>query len=545
MKNIENSQIIITAINRIISGYNFKHYSKYYGSFDRNFWHTKTISDFPSATYQQCILGLTKYVIELENSINKDVNQIKLLNKIIKGGIINWCNIQNSDGSQNEYYKYDRSFCPTVFTTFAISKSFLLKKNIFSKQEKILIKQKIGKSCLWISKNLYFLSCNQLLAAHNALYYGKKILREKSINKNYHILKDKIIHLYKSNKLLEYGGIDTGYLFISLDLIYEYLIDEKLDLKIINLAKFFTEYLSNFLHPDGTIGGAYNSRNTTHVMPFGSLIYKSLKTDSSYVIYEWFIKHNKKNNFKYLYEINDKYFFYFYFNSLINFHISNKNHLKKINKNFVFKDFLDPKNEMRSFNINDSKIYINLKKNSCFKFYKKNHLLVHEEGFNFFTNNRKYSSQCFSGNHIKTIINNNFLFISTKGYLKEVNDFLPLVSSIISFKFFAKYILYFNFISIFFNKYIKKKFLKKEKFSKIQLSRKFIYNSRKLKLIDRLSLSRSTNNFSYKKIKNFSETYSDSSNFFKYDNLSYQLEDKFFYKNYHKYILIMRVYSIG
>ena len=187
--------MINIAINRILSNYNFKKYSKYYGNFDRNFWHTKTISDFPSSTYQQTILGITKYCIYLERERKKNNILIKKLNSIIKNSILNWCYIQNSDGSQNEYYKNDRSFCPTSFTTFAISKSFILKKNLFNFEEKKTIKEKIKKSSIWICKNMYYESCNQLLAAHNALYFSYLILKNKDIKKKYNSIKNKIIHL--------------------------------------------------------------------------------------------------------------------------------------------------------------------------------------------------------------------------------------------------------------------------------------------------------------------------------------------------------------
>ena len=310
--------LINIALNKVLSNYNFKKYSKYYGNFDRNFWHTKTISDFPSSTYQQAILGITKYCIYLEIRKKKNNTLIKKLNSIIKNSILNWCYIQNPDGSQNEYYKNDRSFCPTTFTTFAISKSYILKKNLFNFEEKKTIKDKIKKSSIWIYKNIYYESCNQLLAAHNALYFSYLILKNKDIKKKYNLIKNKIIHLSNLGNLKEYGGYDTGYIFISLDLIYEFLLFKK-DKEIIKLANHLCRFLTNFLHPNGTSGGAYNSRNTTHIMPFACLIHKILKSQSSENLYAWFKRHEKKIVYENPLKINDKYFCYFYFNSIINY----------------------------------------------------------------------------------------------------------------------------------------------------------------------------------------------------------------------------------
>ena len=111
-------------IARLLSLQDRNPLSSTYGCLDRNFWHFKTIIDFPSATYQQPILGLAELY---HHSINKNHLQINpLIKESIKSGLLYWCRIQNNDGSFNEYYQNDRSFCPTAFTTYAAAKTFFL-----------------------------------------------------------------------------------------------------------------------------------------------------------------------------------------------------------------------------------------------------------------------------------------------------------------------------------------------------------------------------------------------------------------------------------
>lgn len=550
MKNLNskiNSELVEIALNKVLSGYNFKHYSDHIGNFDRNFWHTKTISDFPSSTYQQTILGITKYCKYLEHDKkNNNILTIRKLNEIIKNGILNWCNIQNNDGSQNEYYKNDRSFCPTTFTTFAIAKSFMLKLNLFDIYEKELIQKKIKKSCNWIFRNLYFESCNQLIAAHNALYFGSLILKDKEVKKKQINLKRKIIKLAKSKQLLEYGGYDTGYIFISLDLIHEYFLTKKKDKDISFLANYFCKFLINFLHPDGTSGGTYNSRNTNHIMPFACLIYNSLKTENSRILYSWSKSNIRNIVFNNPLKINDKYFFYFYFNSLINFFLfrGNLNFVvkKKIQKR---KNFFDKTTQMGKIITGNLSIFFNLKKNVCFKVYKKDKLIINEEGFNLISKNKFLTSQCQSGELVSKSFNkHNKIRIIVKGRLQKINDFIPLEKNIVAFKFFAKYILNNEYFATLFNKFIKKKFLKKKIYSNILTLRNLNIEKNKIEIIDEIKLPSANYHYRYKKIENFSEVYSDSSNFFEYKNIKFLEKEKKKIIHKDKKLIIKREFNI-
>ena len=52
-------EIILNSIPRLFSLLDRNKFSPTYGCFDRNFWHYKTVTDYPSAIFQQPVLTLS------------------------------------------------------------------------------------------------------------------------------------------------------------------------------------------------------------------------------------------------------------------------------------------------------------------------------------------------------------------------------------------------------------------------------------------------------------------------------------------------------
>ena len=124
-------------VPRVLSMQNRNPMSSTYGCFDRNYWHFKTLIDFPCATYQQVVIGLSKLF-----SIKINCNyyyQHPTIGESVRSAILFWCKIQNRDGSVNEYYENDHSFCPPAYTTYAIAQAYYLIQDLFSDIEKDLI----------------------------------------------------------------------------------------------------------------------------------------------------------------------------------------------------------------------------------------------------------------------------------------------------------------------------------------------------------------------------------------------------------------------
>ena len=96
--------------------------SETFGCFDRYHWHYKLL-DMPNARFQEVALLLA---LLYKNRFKGNIfyNKKKTLAWTI-GAIDYWATISNKDGSVNEVYPNERSFCGTSFSAYAISEAII------------------------------------------------------------------------------------------------------------------------------------------------------------------------------------------------------------------------------------------------------------------------------------------------------------------------------------------------------------------------------------------------------------------------------------
>ena len=97
-----NRNELDVVILQVLRNWNGNITDKSYGSFDRNYWHYKTLTSFPSATFQQVVAGLS--VLIKSNLSPKHCSNL-YLTEVTRSAMVYWAAIQNADGSFNEYYK--------------------------------------------------------------------------------------------------------------------------------------------------------------------------------------------------------------------------------------------------------------------------------------------------------------------------------------------------------------------------------------------------------------------------------------------------------
>lgn len=83
----------------------------------------------------------------------------------------------------------------------------------------------------------------------------------------------KLVEFFKKNQneegwFSEYGGADIGYLSLTLDYLAKYYLKSK-NGDVLPILEKGLDFLSNFIHPDGSAGGIYGSRNTSYIIPSG------------------------------------------------------------------------------------------------------------------------------------------------------------------------------------------------------------------------------------------------------------------------------------
>ena len=525
-------------ITRILSLQNQNPLSKHYGCFDRNFWHFKTIIDFPSATYQQVLLGLSHLYIS-NYKFNKFYKSEKL-KEIIKSGILYWCKIQNSDGSQNEYYENDRSFCPTALTTFAVSQSYILLGNIFSSQEKKIIVYKFQKAGDWLCKHDNYNVQNQMIASMISLNNISKITNENIYRK--YFLKQKKCILKQQNIegwFSEYGSADIGYSFIQLDFLCYFLMYNK-DIKVFEASKKLILFISNFIHPDGTAGGSYGSRCTQHIMPFPLLYLANKKVPEAHKILQWYIKNKNIHRIINQNLIDDKYASYFYFNSYINFFLFNEKfkldlEIKKLSNKLITNY---PNTGLLIIKKNYLSIWLNWKKKGVSKIYYKDKKIFSDNGYLFrLSNNKLGVTQNFDEDAIINIDSKNQnINISLNGRASYFNDIVPLERWIVLFKIFSKYFLKFNSLSYWFNKKLKKKFVEKQIKLPILMNRSINILKTNIIIKDEIKIIKSSLTFTKViRANDITTTHSPSSRFYQPQNILENFKYNYFSKSDKKY----------
>jgi hypothetical protein len=265
--------------------------------------------DFSSAILQQAGLSLAlMYKTDFEQNIYYKNENIK--NWAI-ACVKFWAKIQNSDGSFNEYYPFEKGFPPTAFSLLAVANICGL-LNI----DDINIKEKILKTAKFLSNHYETSAYNQELASISALYrvflmYGENWILEGVEKKLQRVLKA----FTDDGYFPEQGGADIGYLSVSLDMLGQYY-DLSKDKRVLPVLEKCLNFLKYFAAPDGSIGGEYGSRNTIYFLANGLEIALSagLK-EAAFIKEKIYSNFNEINGF--MDSIDDRYLTHYILNSFI------------------------------------------------------------------------------------------------------------------------------------------------------------------------------------------------------------------------------------
>lgn len=236
------------------------------GCCDRTYWAWKFV-DFPGARFQEalCVLGFL-YATDFDN--NAYFRSSRLL-EWIGYGLRFWSSLQHRDGSFDEAYPFERSLAATAFTSFYVGEALAFAGNDLPDEIKTTVRETMFRSGQWLSKNDEshgFLS-NHLAAASAALLHIARITGERAFEHRSQYFLGKILeHQSPEGWYDEYGGADPGYqTHGSFYLVRHWQLSQNEDLAE-SLGRSMS-FLAHFVHPDGSLGGEYASRNTQTYYP--------------------------------------------------------------------------------------------------------------------------------------------------------------------------------------------------------------------------------------------------------------------------------------
>jgi hypothetical protein len=260
------AEVALSQIPRLLSLMDRKKSSKTYGCGDRYYWRYKII-DFPSANFQIAALPLA-LIYTNEYSSNIYYKHPKIRDFAI-AAMEFLSETQNPDGTLNDGYPFIWSVAAVAFPTYTISEAYLLLHDDLKESSKNVILETLEKAGKWLLKSHDIDVTNQESGALIALYNLYQITGDERY-RNGAETKMKLILKNQSSEgwFNEYGGGDIAYLTITIDSLAKYYqkTGNKELLKILDKA---IEFISYFVHPNGTMGGEYASRNPEFIIPSG------------------------------------------------------------------------------------------------------------------------------------------------------------------------------------------------------------------------------------------------------------------------------------
>ncbi|MDD5687503.1 MAG: hypothetical protein PHE88_06700 [Elusimicrobia bacterium] len=259
-------KLVLEQIPRLLGQLDRVFESPTYGCFDRQYWNYLT-KDFSSIIPQYATLSLALiYYISDENNIwfkNTDIKRWCI------ASMLYWAKIQHDDGSFDEAYPYEHSQPGTAFSLYFIAEAYDIFKDEMDDITRNLIFDKMKKALefTWNYKKGE-LNISNHSAGNIAAFYKMYTLDndEKNKNRAAAMLTDFVSNQSKEGWFPEYGSADIGYSTVTLYFLANYyrLSNDK---AVLPAIERLIEFISYFVHPDGSIGGEYGSRETSFVLP--------------------------------------------------------------------------------------------------------------------------------------------------------------------------------------------------------------------------------------------------------------------------------------
>jgi hypothetical protein len=255
----------IAQIPKILTLCDRNPHSPTYGCFDRNYWQYKIV-DFPSGMSQEFVLPLA-LVWALDLPDNPYYQQPNLREWVV-AGIRYAAHSSHPDGSCDDYFPFERAGGAAAFSLLACLDACELIG---------LDDRDVGA---FLSRRADWLAHHQesgRLTNHQALIVLCLELLEQRLNTDrwHHAKVDRLDLVFAwqdpEGWFQEYEGCDPGYHTLTISCLARLLElqGSQADSRLKTALMKAVELAQLFVHPDGSFGGEYTSRNTYNFFPHG------------------------------------------------------------------------------------------------------------------------------------------------------------------------------------------------------------------------------------------------------------------------------------
>lgn len=189
----------------------------------------------------------------------------------VEWGFDYWTRLQYGNGAFDEAYPFEQCLAATAFTTFYLGSAFLRWGGRLPPELRGRVVDSFRKAGHWLCRNdeTHGILSNHLAVAVAALEIMARICDRKEFSKRARFFLARILaHQSSEGWMREYDGADIGYGTHGFFYLADYWRMTGCTDTLAALQRF-AEFLTYFVHPDGTMGGEYSSRNTEFYFPAG------------------------------------------------------------------------------------------------------------------------------------------------------------------------------------------------------------------------------------------------------------------------------------
>ena len=271
---------VVNSVNRILEQIDLDPLSPTFGCAHLAYWRDKT-SDVADMRRQEIMLALSLlYSRTYPKSSWKGNPKLKVA---VEALLSFWCKNQYSDGSMDEWYKGERAFAATAFSTHAVARTIMVMKHTLSESILNSARDKLEKTSFWLLRNNDLFKTNHQAVGVGALAWAGAVLGKDEFKENAYKKLKSIIRVQNDEGWFpEIGHMDVGYTFLTVEFVVMamHLWD---DWHYIEPFTRAFDFACEWVHPDLTIGKEYGVCHNPYLSRIAVILMSEFSKQAAYI----------------------------------------------------------------------------------------------------------------------------------------------------------------------------------------------------------------------------------------------------------------------
>jgi hypothetical protein len=252
----------VRGVPRILQMLDRNPLSPTHGCFDREYWHYRT-ADFPCGMNEEFALVLA-LAWATEHPQNPFFHNPRL-RELVEASLRFAAKSAHPDGSCDDYFPFEKARGAAAFSLYATTESYQLLGfkdgallSFFARRgDWLLNHEESGKLANHQALGALALQNVHTLTGEARFRAGMEALRDRALSWQ-----------HSEGWFQEYEGADPGYQTCTIAFLAK--LRQKIgDARLTEPLRRAVQFAAHFMHPDGSYGGEYGSRNTHHFYPHG------------------------------------------------------------------------------------------------------------------------------------------------------------------------------------------------------------------------------------------------------------------------------------